>query len=68
VIRWLRRWRERDDLHLVKPAAPLPDVDPIEELARIVGEAQERDTEDERRFDHLMRGSRRARRPARDQR
>jgi hypothetical protein len=52
-MRWLRRWRERDDRHLFKatPPAPLPEIDPIEELARIVGEAQERDAEDERRFE-----------------
>jgi hypothetical protein len=43
----LRRWRERDDGHLVKPAGPLAD---IEELVRIVNEAQERDAEDERRL------------------
>jgi hypothetical protein len=49
MLRWLRRWRERDDRHLVKPAAPLP-VDPIDELVRVVSEAQERDAEDERRL------------------
>jgi hypothetical protein len=31
------------------------DIDPIEELARIINEAQERDTRDERRFDDLAR-------------
>lgn len=52
---WLRRRRERDDRHLFKAAAPtpLPEIDPIEELARIVGDAQERDANDERRFDDL---------------
>lgn len=55
---WLRRWRERDDRRLIKGAVPPADVDPIEELARIVGEAQERDADDERRFDDLMRGDR----------
>ena len=52
-MRWLRRWRERDDRHLIKATAPspLPEIDPIEELARIVGEAQERDAEEERRFE-----------------
>ena len=37
-MRWLRRWRERDDRHLFKSAAaaPLPDIDPIEELDRLV--------------------------------
>jgi hypothetical protein len=54
ILRWLRRWRERNDRHLVKQAEPLPDLDPIEELARIVGEAQERDADDERRLDHPM--------------
>jgi hypothetical protein len=53
VIRWLRRWRERDDRHPVKPAHHLPEIDPIEELARLVGEAQTRDAEDERRFERF---------------
>ena len=30
-------------------------IDPIEELARIIGEAQERDAKDEGRFDELAR-------------
>jgi hypothetical protein len=42
VLRWLRGWRERDDLHLFKAA----DVDPVDELIHIVNEAQERDAED----------------------
>jgi hypothetical protein len=42
---WLHRWRQRDDRHLFKSQHPLPEIDPIEELARIVGEAQERDAE-----------------------
>jgi hypothetical protein len=54
MLRWLRRWRERDDRHLVKQAEPWSDLDPIEELARMVGEAQERDADDERRLDHPM--------------
>ena len=54
-MRWFRRWRERDDRHLIKGATPLPEIDPIEELARIVGEAQERDAEDERSFEQLAR-------------
>jgi hypothetical protein len=58
MLRWLRRWRERDDRHLVKQAEPLPDLDPIEELARIVGEAQERDADDERRQYHPVPGDR----------
>jgi hypothetical protein len=56
-MRWLRRWGERDDRHLIKGATPLPEIDPIEELARIVGEAQERDADDERRFERLARRS-----------
>jgi hypothetical protein len=56
VLRWLRGWRERDDGHLVKRAAPGTDVDPLEELVRVINEAQERDAEDERRLYHSMRG------------
>jgi hypothetical protein len=44
LVQWLRRWRQRDDLHLFKPD------DAIEELREIVGEAQERDLIDERRL------------------
>ena len=47
VSRWLRRWREREDLHIFKAAAPLP-VDRLEELIRVANDAQERDAEDER--------------------
>ena len=54
ILRWLRRWRERDDQHLVKRDAPLP-ADPIDELRRIANEAQERDAADERRFYPLRR-------------
>jgi hypothetical protein len=43
-MQWLRRWRQRDDQHLVKR------VDPIEELRQIVNEAQQRDMDDERRL------------------
>jgi hypothetical protein len=51
-----RRWRERDDGHLVKPAGPLADLDPLEELIRVANEAQERDAEDERRlYDPMLR-------------
>jgi hypothetical protein len=49
MLRWLRRWRERDDRHLFKAATPLS-VDPIDELIRVVNEAQDRDAEDERRL------------------
>jgi hypothetical protein len=52
VLRWLRGWRERDDLHLFKAA----DVDPVDELIHIVNEAQERDAEDERRLYPSVRG------------
>ena len=37
------------------PATPRALIDPIEELARIINEAQNRDGLDERRFDHLAR-------------
>jgi len=57
-MRWLRRWRERDDRHLIKGATLLPEIDPIGELARVVGEAQERDAEDDGRFERLSRPSR----------
>jgi hypothetical protein len=59
VLRWFRRWRERDDRQLVKRVEPLPDVDPIEELIRIVNDAQERDAEDERRLYFPMGDARR---------
>ena len=39
MVQWLRRWHERDDRPLVKRGEPLPDIDPIEELIRILGEA-----------------------------
>ena len=58
MMRWLRRWRERDDQHLFKANTPLPDIDPIEELARIVGDAQERDADDERLLRLLSRWAR----------
>jgi hypothetical protein len=50
MLRWFRRWRERDDQRLVKRTEPFPDVNPIEVLIRIVKDAQERDAEDERRL------------------
>jgi hypothetical protein len=43
----------RTRLDAVKPWPA--DVDPIEEVARIINEAQERDAQDERRFDELAR-------------
>jgi hypothetical protein len=42
-------------------------VDPIEELARIVGEAQERDAKDERRFEVSALGGRRKQSPPEDE-
>jgi hypothetical protein len=30
MLRWLRRWRARDDQHLVKRTEPVPSLDPIE--------------------------------------
>ena len=54
---WLRCWRARDDRHLIKSASPLPEIDPIEELDRIISAAQERDAEDERRLERLVRQS-----------
>jgi hypothetical protein len=48
----LRRRRERDDGHLVKPTGSSDDG--LEELIRVVNEAQERDAEDERRLYHPM--------------
>jgi hypothetical protein len=47
---------------LFKARAPVP-VDPLDELIRIVNEAQERDAEDERRlYRRPMSGNRRMRR------
>jgi hypothetical protein len=55
MMRWLRSRRERDDRHLIKatPPTPPPEIDPVEELECIVGKAQKRDAEDERRFEDL---------------
>jgi len=58
MLSWLCWRRERDDQSLVKPVAPAPDIDPIEELARMIGEAQDRDAVDEARLDRLVRGDR----------
>ena len=54
----LRRRRERDGGHLVKPAGSSADIDPLLELIRVVSEAQERDAEDELRLYLPMRGDR----------
>ena len=43
----LRRWHERDDGHLIKSPDPLADNNVLEELIRIVNEAQERDAKDD---------------------
>jgi hypothetical protein len=52
----LRHWRERDDGHLIKSADPLADINLLEELIRIVNEAQKHDAEDERRlYDPMLR-------------
>ena len=37
MLRWMCRWRERDDQSLVKPSGLFPDIDPIEKLSRILG-------------------------------
>ena len=42
----------------IPPRGPLRKVDPIEELARIVGEAQQGDAEDERRLGHSRQSDR----------
>jgi hypothetical protein len=55
LLRWIHRWREREDQRLVKQAGPVPDVDPIEELMGVVNDAQERDAEDERQLYFPMR-------------
>jgi hypothetical protein len=57
----LRRSRERDDRHLVKARAPSP-VDPIDELIRIVNEAQERHGDERRLYRRPTSGSQRMRR------
>jgi hypothetical protein len=54
----LRSRRERDDGHLVKPTGSSADLDPVEELIRVVSEAQGRDAEDELRLYHPMGGDR----------
>ncbi len=39
MLRWLHRWRARGECaQVVEAAARSPDVDPIEELCRILGE------------------------------
>jgi hypothetical protein len=38
VLRWMRRWHERDYQSLVKPSGLFPDIDSIEELSRILRE------------------------------
>ncbi len=48
---WLRRRRSGTQSNgPATPPGPVPKVDPIEELLRIVGEAQDHDAEDERRL------------------
>jgi hypothetical protein len=55
LLRWIHRWREREDQRLVKLAGPLPDVEPIEELMRIINDAQECDAAGERHLHFPMR-------------
>jgi hypothetical protein len=55
MLHGLRRRRERDDGHLVKPTGSSAD---IQELIRVVSQPQERDAEDELRLYHPMRGDR----------
>jgi hypothetical protein len=43
VLQWLRRWWERDR-HLARQRS-LDPADPLEELIRVVNEAQDRDAE-----------------------
>lgn len=45
-----RPWQERDDGRLFKPVEALADAGLLEELIRVVNEAQERDVEDDRRL------------------
>jgi hypothetical protein len=52
---WWRRRAQRDDRRKVGLVSPLPEIDPIEELARILGEAQEQDAEQERRYESFAR-------------
>jgi hypothetical protein len=58
VLRWRRCWRERDDQHLVEPLDPPVVIDPLEELIRVLNEAQERDAAFEHRLYHSMCGDR----------
>ncbi len=48
---WLRRWRQRSKpRRRVTTREPVPKIDPIEELMRIVNEAEDHDAEDDRRL------------------
>jgi hypothetical protein len=48
---WLRRWRQGSKpRRRVTTREPVPKIDPIEELMRIVNEAQDHDAEDDRRL------------------
>ena len=50
------RGHQREDKHLFKSPDPLADINLLEELIRIVNEAQNRDAEDERRlYDPMLR-------------
>ena len=51
MFEWLRGWRSGTQSDgRATPREPAPKVDPIEELLRIVNDAQERDAENERRL------------------
>ena len=55
-LRLSRPMAKRDDQHLFKSSDPLADIDLLQEMVRIVKEAQERDAEDERRlYDPMLR-------------
>jgi hypothetical protein len=50
MFEWLRRWRSGTQSDGRATREPAPKVDPIEDLLRIVNDAQERDAENERRL------------------
>jgi hypothetical protein len=49
VLQWRRRWRGRDEQQQLKPG-PSEHADLLDELIRVVNEAQVRDAADERRL------------------
>jgi hypothetical protein len=46
IMRWLRHWREWDDRRPVKGTTFVPDINPIGELGRILGEANANNLEE----------------------